>query len=297
VLGRLFLIILKMPEFALINIAHVARNPKSTRAAFRILGFFDTSADARAHLGGHEQDVDAFLVPCSKWIVLAQSNESDQQELLNTLGRRYQEALKDHEREFEENMSQQKTGVATRRTHEMSAQQESIAMSAPVAPIGRNQEIRMQSFAIISIIQDTTTDDLSLQQPAIILWNYTETEAEARTLITEELSTTIKDVCLDVVSMYEWAVIPTFQEIQKVDEAWRDPKLDDIMKSKKAQSKRVRDYESECEREGRAPACIEIDNCPATDSLSVGNIPLDPPVIDADTQVSAISSAYGSVAT
>ena len=155
-----------------------------------------------------------------------------------------------------------------------------VVVPVVVAPIDRNGEVRMQHFAIVSIMQDTSADFLAKQQPAVIFWGCTETEAEAVAKIKDELSHRIKDIALDVVCMYEWLVVPTDQESPQIKEEWRDEQLNEIMNEKKVQSRKVKLYEQECCRAGVAPACIEIENSAASDRLEAGHIPLDPPLLD-----------------
>ena len=272
--------------FASINIAHQNRNPSAPRACFRILGFFDTEEAAKENASKREKDVDIYLVPCSRWILLSKHADSDQLELLNELGKRYQQRLSNNEKEFEENVHSQRTGQTSTRACGNKDEGGSRECGLPAggalasASIPRSDELRMQTYAIISIIDDTSTDDETEKQPAIIFWAYTETEDAARDKIKEDLALTIKDVALDVVSMYEWLAVPSFRDGQLIEEEWRDDKLNEIMNTKKLQSKRVKDYESECRREGRTPKCIEIENSKAADEIQVGSIPIDPPNFD-----------------
>ena len=265
--------------FAAINIAHTDRNPKAHRAAFRILGFYENREAAGEALGAKSWDVDVYLVPCSRWIVLAKCRHADEAALCRALEERHGSMLKAHEKEFGENRSGQKTGKTQARKDEqiVGAVEGDRATCHDPTPVPRAEELRMQRFAIVSIVNDTSVGDISEQQPAVVFWASTETEAEARAKIKDDLSGSIRDLALDVVSMYEWLVAPTYNESQQIQEQWRDERLDEIMNKKKAQSKRVRDYEQECRRENRVPACIEIENSAASDLVEVGRIPRDPP--------------------
>jgi hypothetical protein len=289
-------------NFALVNIAHSGRNPRHDRAAFRILGLFQSAEDAKRHISVCPSDVDVFLVPCSKWIALATTNEVDQTELLERLGRENKERLQAHEEEFLDNVGTRKTGKTTCRGCEASegprpqlgaenageghgrplphaAPGSSLSPQGPL-PVRRDAELRMQRFAVISLLPDASVEDVGKQQPAFLIWGAVDTEAEGKALIRDELAGKAQDVNIDVVAMYEFLNVPTFEEIQEVDEEWRDEKLSEIMKAKKTHSTKVAHYEAECERTGRAMQPIEIINAPETDDRIVDPIPVDAPLVD-----------------
>ena len=271
---------------ALINIAHTDRNPAHTRAAFRVLGFFASAGDAQSHIAAVGSDVDAFTVPTHRWIALATSRDVNEEDLLTRLGREHQKRIKHHDDEFSGNVHEQRTGEANRRNEVVLAcdTDPSRGLASRAAPVGRNAEVRMQRFAVVSIINDASTTDVCRQQPAVLFWCACETEDEAREKIRTDYSIHVKDVTLDVVAMYEWLNVPTYEESATLDEEWRDPKLNEIMTAKKQQGARVRGYEEECRREGRDPKVIEIQNCPETDDHArLRDIPLDPPVVDVDS--------------
>jgi hypothetical protein len=285
-----------LPSYVLLNIAHTGRCPRHDRAAFRVLGFFGSKADLEAHVRENQTDVDAFAAPTEKWIALSTSRAVDEAALLARLGVDHQARIKSHADEFERNVQERRTGVASHRDEQLpdsagGAAGEKEPEGASTRPVGRDAEIRMQRFAIVSIINDASTSDVGAQQPAILLWGGAETENEARDRIRAELAPTVKDVTLDVVCMYEWIVVPTFKESALVDEEWREPKLNEIMAAKKSQSTLVRAYEEDCARQGLKPKIIEIENTAETDLVVTGHIPLDPPVVDEGNCVDGVCLA------
>jgi len=264
-------------NYALINIGHTNRNPRHTRACFRILGFFDSIESAQS--AEKDIDVDVFVVPVEKWILLAKTKDVDEMQTLNDLGRNYQLRLKEHDTEFQSNRAEQKTGLTTKRL-EAAGTLSDTSIGGKVNTVPRLSEIRLQNYAVVSTINDFSNANVSEQQPAVLLWSAFDQETEARDYIKKQLSVSVKDVSLDVVALYEWLSVPSFEEASKITEEWRDEKLNEIMNSKKTAATVVSAYENECKHLDMKPAVIEISNEPATDEFCVAEIPKDPPTID-----------------
>ena len=256
-------------KIALLNLAHQQRSPaRREGAAVRILGVFPNVDSLRRHAERFYADhgLDLVAAPISKWVAVLQQTENGSAEIghLERLGRAYKAREKRHEEEFRENVSSQKTGEV-RRDREACAP--SVAepaagseerVEAPCVP--RDAELRLQRYAVISILPDVDEDDARLQQPALLVWDAFDTEEEARERIKTELSMMARDVHLDTVTMYEWIPL-TGLDLSKIKEEFRDESLTDIMQARKDEGRQVEQYKTLCEQRGQAPNVLELSEC------------------------------------
>jgi hypothetical protein len=247
------------------NLAHVGRSPRRREgAAVRLLGIFDDVQAATRHTQQHyaSADLDMVCVPARKWAAVMCS-ATDQQELahLDKLAAEYRRRQKEHEDEFRANVAGQRTGEV-----KPAAVQAAAAPEEPSEPhtVPRAAEVRMQRFAVISIIPDSSCDDSTAQQPALIVWGAYDSEEDARHAIKDQLATQASDVHLDVVLMYEWLPL-TSLDLSNIKEEFRDESLTSIIQARKDERNKVEQYLHLCEKRGQEPSVLNIgrpEDCP-----------------------------------
>ena len=268
-----------MEKYVLLNLAHSGRCPRRPEgAAARILGVFTSFESLRKHTLEHYADtVDVLSIPLRKWAAVLTKTDSGRDELqhLDLLGKRNREAAARHEAEFRENVQLQRTGEVRRapepcaaasgappprgsgtgRGTEDGGDNRGSLTEAPSVP--RAAELRQQSFAVISILPDTSRDDAADQEPALLVWDVYETEEAARGAIKDSLAVVARDVHLDVVVMYEWLPL-TGLSMADVAEEFRDESLSQIIQTRKSEGKRVDEYRTLCEQRGQEPSVLDI---------------------------------------
>jgi hypothetical protein len=255
--------------YVLLNISHQERRPRSDRAAFRILGVFGSIEDAARHSEGLPKDASIHLLPLRKWTPIMRREDCSDEEKnsqLIKLGEKHRRRTAAHAEEFAENVSKRQMGKTADATKTDTLQ--SIAtcrddpLATPLSPvlaIPRNSEVRMQHFAVVSIISDDDEPDDSKQEPAVLVWGVTETECAAKDLIKTDLADEASDVHLDVVAMYEW-LYPTEVDPEQIAEEYRDARLDELMQHRKTESRRVASFRKKCAAEGYEAPLISLDN-------------------------------------
>jgi hypothetical protein len=125
--------------------------------------------------------------------------------------------------------------------------------------VSRNAELRCQNFAVVSIIPDMTPAvqaGLEEPEPVVIVWACVDTEDAGKQYIYNTAAEKIEDLSLDIFQMYEW-ISPTELKSEQVEEGYRNPTLDAIMKTRKKQKTAVSDYEKWFEEQKRQVPVIE----------------------------------------
>ena len=244
----------------LLNLAHQARRPAAPRAAFRVLGVFADAEAARAHaarsLAG--SDASLHLLPLRTWTPVMRDEEAPPEEALahlQALGRHHEERQKAHAAEFASNVAQRRAGATLEEAPPR--EPDPPGCGAPVGDVPRDAEVRLQRFAVVSVIADEAEPDRDQQQPAVMVWAAFDSEEEARLHARETLGPTVTDVHLDVVAMYEW-LFPTALDLSGVQEEYRDPRLDDLMRHHKGEQKRVDDFREQCAQKGLEAPVIDV---------------------------------------
>lgn len=253
----------------LLNLAHEARSPQRREgAAARILGIFQDLESLKRHAQQHYSGgVDVIAIPVRKWAAVLRSTlGGDEIKHLEALGAAYKAREKRHEEEFRTNVSEQRTGAVHRSGAEelgdSPASESALAMpdelqrvEAPGVP--RDAELRLQRYAVISVLPDVEEDEIRKQEPALLVWDAFDSEDEAREKIKNELSVAARDVHLDTVTMYEWIPL-TGIDISRMKEEFRDESLTDIIQARKDESRQVENYRTLCEQRGQTPNILDL---------------------------------------
>jgi hypothetical protein len=239
-------------QLVLLNIGHHKRNPVCSRAAFRILGVFADVREIELHLASADlkhSDVDVHAVSLGQWFVIMRDKGENEAAHLDSIRSRHKLRLQQHAEEFEANRSQQRTGqVSQGVSHALEAAPEADqADRDPVMPIRPNSEVRMQHFAVVSVLHDHAEPVPDEQQPGVCIWAVFDTEKEALAHVRENLSKKVFEYHLDIVALYEW-LFPTNVDLSQLEEEYRTPELDEIMRHRKKEKENVENFRRLCEQ-------------------------------------------------
>ena len=246
------------PRLALLNVAHLHRCPRrASGAAVRILGLFPDSASLQRHAAAHHANgLDVIAVPVRKWAAILQRTQGgcDELEHLERLGRAYKAREREHEDEFRTNVAEKKTGAVRGTSAASQSTQDGLPpawKAMQEAPqVSRDAEVRMQKYAVISLLPDVQEENCILQQPAVLIWDAFDSEEAARERIRNHLAVGARDVHLDIVAMYEWLPL-TNLDISEIKEEFRDESLSDIMQTRKDEGRQVEHYRTLCAQRGQ----------------------------------------------
>jgi len=205
------------------------------------------------------------------------------------LGNLHRKRIQEHAEEFEANVNSKRMGATATTTRSLEGGGgESNAAADPifydsggggiVCPVSRDAEVRMQRYAVVSVIADDSQTCRDLQQPAIIVWDAVDTEEEAKAIIKNGIGHDVSDVHLDVVAMYEW-LFPTAIDFEKVTEEYRDEKLNDLMQHRKTEHQRVSDFRKLCEKQGREVPTITLGSEEEDERRPLVLPPSEPPML------------------
>lgn len=241
--------------FVLFNCSHHERRPRGPRAAFRLLGGFSSPEEAKQHCQSLADDCDVLLAGIGAAFALTRSRDVDEPKHLQLLLETHTRRLRDHEREFVGNVSEQRTGEAGKASAAapdgpaaaLAGQEAAVGGSEAPARVARASEVRFQNYAVLSVIHDYDEACTDRQQPAVVVWGLYDTEDAAKEAIRKKHAAAVKDLHLEVCSLYEW-LHPT--EVQKsldeLEEEFRDETLTQIIAKRKAERQSVKAFRDLC---------------------------------------------------
>lgn len=239
--------------FVLFNASHHERRPRGPRAALRLLGGFSEAAVAKEHAQQLPQDCDLLLAPIGKAFALTKSLPQDEGAHLRRLLAAHLQRLREHEREFAGNVAEQTTGQVGNGGGAAAAEGETDPAPPAAVPerISRQSEVRLQNFAVLSVLPDGDEPSTDQQEPGVVVWGVYDTEAAAKDAIRQRLSSSVKDLHLEVVAMYEW-LHPTevSKHLDELEEEFRDETLTSIIAQRKEERRKVRDFRELCGEAG-----------------------------------------------
>lgn len=227
-----------------INFGNGALPPRTTdgRAAFRVLGGFPSSAQARAHcarrLGVHAKEAFTAVVETHTWYVVPHSVER-----IPTAGPHLQDLLRWHDesvesrRAFRDRIAAEKEALQQEQKPEeeepeLEPQGETKSSSSrrrmppqtpacspnigPAAeapadvepssleePFTDSMVVRGQHLAIVSILHDRPNSE-GHDEPAVCVWGFAADQDEAEKMMRSVIGHEVRDHDLIVVEMYEW---------------------------------------------------------------------------------------------
>lgn len=296
-------------KFVLFNIAHRAQVPKSTRPAFRILGFFPTMEELTQHVKScGVSDCHMWSSPVPGHITLCTSTEKQldaqtqySKKKAEEMVQRYMDDKKRRDEEFKINREKKmsgKQGLSMDKVRELNKQRreerrkkttssrtkvlekkntmltntntnnnssnsnidETKQRTTNVQDLPASAQRRKQEFAVVTILKDITTKTLkNLQEPepVICFWRAFPTFESAKEWMTGTAARYIRYLTMDIVDMYEW-LHPEDVNADLLEEGYRDPDQQNIMKRKKIEKDKVLDFEKWNKEEGREMPVTEI---------------------------------------
>jgi hypothetical protein len=242
----------------LVNIAHLHRRPRSARPAFRVLGVFASLDEAAAHVQGWQHDADVHAVPLGAYFAIARSDGLDEAAHKEALLKEHRKRVLERRDEFE----------AKKTTTRQSARDEACAAAGdaagdaegaedaqwclegtvvagePVVQVPQALEIKLQNFALISVLEDRQGD-----QPCVCVHRVFNTEQEAITYGKDVLSKYVTDYHIDTIAMYVWCY-PCDPIDDDVAEEFRVEELTKIAAQRKRGKREVEAFREECQRKG-----------------------------------------------
>jgi hypothetical protein len=239
--------------YVLLNIAHHHRRPSAPRAAFRLLGVFSSPDEVRLHVQNLlTPDVDMHLAEVGRFFALMRDADQDEGAHLRRVQEGYSQRLREHAEDFRENVCLRRTGETTHAPPDderSAAEPERPPPAAQDGPsaVPRSAELRLQNFAVVSVMQDEAEPLRERQQPCVVVWAVYDTEEQAKVAIKERHARLVTDLHLEVVQLYEW-LHPTevAEHLDELQEEFRDEKLTELIRSRKAEARNVRAYRQSC---------------------------------------------------
>jgi len=272
-------------QFAVINKANRFMKPTCKRPAFRILGFFRNNEELSSYIeelrdsnqideNGICKLGDLHKVPViTHYTLLSKSMDRDRDEkyVISKIAEIKQLHL-DHqkmaEEEFKQNREEKKAGriglsiekkrekaKEKRKKSSREAAIKSVANSASastqktqqlVGRVPRNLEFREQNHAIIIMLEDITKPVLKGHddpEPIILLLDAFESKEAAQNAF-DSLSHYVFCMSMYIVDMYQW-LFPEDLDAKQIEEQYRNPEQNLIMKTKKEKDLEVKKYENE----------------------------------------------------
>jgi hypothetical protein len=281
-----------MSGYVLVNIAHHHRRPSAPRAAFRILGLFASPDEVRLHVQNLlTPDVDMHMVEVGRFFALMRDADQAEGAHLRRVQEHYNQRLREHADDFRENVNLRRTGAAGAggggATDTEAAERPPLASldaSRPSA-VPRGAELRLQNFAVVSVMQDEAEPLRERQEPCVVVWGTYDTEEQAKAGIKAQHALLVTDLHLEVVQLYEW-LHPTevAEHLDELPEEFRDEKLTELIRSRKAEARKVRAYRQSCgDREppliDLSQPCVRISGPEAAGELA--ELPAEPPALAA----------------
>ena len=228
---------------ALVQFAHADLDcvSQNGRAAFRLLGLFDTNDDAVTWFRRNDQrrfydGLPATIVPTFEDVVIPSTTTRTVEELAakrDAVVRAHQDARAQQKEAFEARVQAIKDGTAKPRAPPQEAPPSDTQKKAGSAigdlfdPVPRDAEVRGQAFMVCSCLVDPTPD----QEDVITVYAAFDHVNAAQDYVST-LKELVDERSLYVVNMYEWAypyLTTTDGFKSKVPRRYHEPLLNDIL--------------------------------------------------------------------
>jgi hypothetical protein len=269
----------------LIGLANRNQHPRCQIPAFNILGGFKDVTAIKRHV--QRSGMDSFggialhAAEAHKKTLVAvgikkQQDSSYTMKTIEEISNLYAGMLDFHNKEFQENLENKKqgsTGLSQKERLQKSTKKSSrkILLDKKFKEfqesanenygVGRNAELRDQNYAVVSVIDDmrpAAIKGLIDPEPVFIIWGCFDKEDDAKHYIYNTAQSKVSSVMMDVYKMYEW-IYPTEMNADGVQEEYRDPRLDKVMKSRKKTKASVMKFEEFVSSQGKEVPTLEID--------------------------------------
>ena len=240
----------------LVNIAHKNQKLKSDTAALRILGAFKNNEKALKHSKKIQGDLDVFVLPMHSWFPITQSPVPPEkaaeiqaktvekvEKYVFSCAHKHEDVQKDASAEFcesriEESRKIWEQGEKLQKDLNDATTDPKDDIEDVVSSVPRDQEIRGQNYAVISIVGEASMDD----EPAINILRMFETKEDARDYLRNTIHIERIVTNCYVVQMYEW-ITPALTHTQKffenIDASFTHTQLEQLYSGKKEERKKI----------------------------------------------------------
>lgn len=246
-------------HFVLINIAHERTSPASDKPAIRLLGLFQTEAEARSMVP-EKTSISYFVCPTHKFIPLISGVDVSPEDTVDAIVKLHADLIESNERDFVDMVEKQRMGVAGKSVKSIRARSERTraprvlqrpddAKACP--PLTAGSCLAGQNFAVITMLHDIRPSSLSGEsplEPLIAVLFATNLVEDAQNYAKYTASQAYPNNDLLVVNMYQWLHLEHVDFEQIVNEYGNDT-LNAIQKKTRKNKNKIKEVE-------KYPECI-----------------------------------------
>ena len=240
-------------NFFLYNLAHEKQTPTCPKPGIRLLGVFETEAEAR-EMVPENPTASYFISPTHKFVPLVSSPESPVGTAIATISELHAKLIDDNNKDFEDMVEKQRTGVCGKSVLAIRKQSERTRIPRTVQTenmrtcpqITGDQCLAGQNLAVITVLQDIRPASLSGEQPLeplVAVLYVTTTLEDASNYSKYTAAKHYPNNNMYVVDMYKW-LFPedvNFEEIANVE--FGNETLNDIAKGARSKKLKIEELE------------------------------------------------------
>lgn len=248
-------------NFVAINLGHQNQDCQTPVAAFRVLGFFRTSEEITEKYKD-QADLNVYTVPTGAWFTITKSptKPEDEEALQKSVVERVEAYIKTRE-EKSKNIVELSTSEDSQTRYEQSKESLSTMQKVDalfdqstsnqtVPAIPRNQEIRAQNYAVVSLISSSDPND----EPLIQFFQGFDSKDDARDYMRNTLHQAKIKTNAFVVQMYEWCVpiyTQSFKFKETVESSFTHTELEELFKGQKWEQQKIKELTETKEAQDR----------------------------------------------
>ena len=264
-------------SYALVNLAHANRNPKSDKGGvLRIIGFYGTEKEAQlngARIGKADPTCAIAIVQTCAWYVLTRDQAVDATEVSSKLERMLLAHKRSRiERKVEFEKHREELRGDRKPTSQQSADnpcEDSVTVDTPIPPMppklskppaglppcmdngtpvaefSKVLEQRNYEAAAISILNDYEAEGVSDAEVGFIIYGGFESDDAAQAYVEHVAKRAVPEHDVAVVRMYEW-LYPQCIESDAVNQVERNAELNRIMAARRAREGEVEAFKTAC---------------------------------------------------
>ena len=236
-------------KFVAIHLGHQQQKIQCPVAQVRVLGFFETPEDLQRHYPN--PDLDVYTIPVGAWFAVTKAPTPPEkaEELQQTVVDRvnaYIQQRKDEDKNLVDLSTKEKEGERYDKCKTSLQQMQGVdelveqtsALESNVPAVKRNDEIRGQAYAVLSIIAEPDKDD----EPLIQFFQAFDSRDDARDYMRNTLHQHKIPTNAFVVQMYEWVspiLTRSFQFKETVDTSFTHTELEQLHKGQKWEQEKI----------------------------------------------------------
>ena len=248
-------------KFVAINLGHQNQACQTPVGAFRVLGFFRTSEEITEKYNG-QSDLNVYTVPIGAWFTITKSpTKPEEEEALQTsVVERVEAYIKERE-EKSKNIVELSTSEDSQTRYEQSQKSldtmqkvDELFQNSPsnhsVPAIPRNQELRGQNYAVVSLISSSDPDD----EPLVQFFQGFDSKDDARDYMRNTLHQAKIKTNAFVIQMYEWCVpiyTQSFKFKETVESSFTHTELEELFKGQKWEQQKIKELTQTKEAQDR----------------------------------------------